>query len=235
MANLYQDRKSPVWQILEHLQRHGSATIKELEELLGVTTNAVRQHLATLQVDGYVERQRVSTGVGRPHHAYSMTNHAHELFACHCDDLALSLLEEVFDLEGRERTLMLLDRVGDRLARKYFESVRSDVLRERVKELAAAFHRQGVLTEIIHPTPHPDSQYAESEVIILKAYTCPYHELSQEHREICEMDEKLIRKVLGADVSLTGCMMEGGHTGCSFHIRPQEIISVQELSDTFPS
>jgi predicted ArsR family transcriptional regulator len=232
MANLYQDRKSPVWQILEHLQRHGSATIKELEELLGVTTNAVRQHLTTLQMDGYVERQRVAGGVGRPHHAYSMTSHAHELFACHCDDLALSLLQEVFDMEGRERTLILLDRVGDRLARKYADSVRSDVLQERVVQLAAELHRQGVLTEVIHPdSSHPNTEHSNREVIVLKAYTCPYHELAQEHPEICEMDEKLIRKVLRADVSLSGCMMEG-HNGCSFVIRPQELISIQELSDT---
>lgn len=225
MANLYQDRKSPVWQILEYLQRHGSATIKELEELLGVTTTAVRQHLNTLQADGYVERRRVVTGVGRPHHAYSMTNQAHELFACHCDDLALTLLQEVFALEGRERTLLLLDRVGSRLARKYSDSVRSEILHERVKQLASALHHQGVLTDVAH---------ADQESIVLKAYTCPYHELAQEHREICEMDEKLMRKVLGADVSLSGCMMDG-HTGCTFVIRTQEVIPIQELADSINS
>jgi predicted ArsR family transcriptional regulator len=40
-------RESPLWHIVEHLQRNGSATIRELEDLLGVTTTAVRQHLTT--------------------------------------------------------------------------------------------------------------------------------------------------------------------------------------------
>ena len=42
------------------------------------------------------------------------------------------------------------------------------------------------------------------DVIVLHAYNCPYHELAQEHRDICEMDEKLMRKVLGSDVNLDG-------------------------------
>ena len=54
--NAYQNRESPSWRILEYLQRKGAATIKELEDVLGVTTTAVRQQLQTLQADGYVER-----------------------------------------------------------------------------------------------------------------------------------------------------------------------------------
>ena len=61
---IYPDKESPTSQILEHLQRKGSATIKDFEQLLGVTTTAVRQHLNTLQAEGYIERRRVSVGVG---------------------------------------------------------------------------------------------------------------------------------------------------------------------------
>ena len=204
--NAYQDRESPAWQIIEYIQRNGPTSIKELEDLLGVTTNAVRQHLSSLQAEGYIERQRVHTGVGRPHHAYSITAKARELFACHCDDLALTLLEEVFALEGRERALLLLDRVGSRLAQQYADSVRSEVLQERVQELAKALYHRGVLTGVT---------VEDENTIILRTYTCPYHELAQEHRDICAMDEELMRKVLGSDVNLSACMMDG-HRGCSF-------------------
>jgi len=202
----YSDRSTPAWQVIEYIKRNGPVTIKELEELLGVTTNAVRQHLQALQADGYLERRQVNAGVGRPHHAYSITDKAHELFACHCDDLALTLLEEVFLLEGRERAEMLLGRVGDRLAQRYAASVRGEVLQERVEELASAMHKRGVLTGI---------DVEDENTIILHAYNCPYHELAQEHRSICEMDENVMRKVLGSDVNLSACMMDG-HRGCSF-------------------
>lgn len=200
-------RESPLWQIVEFLQRNGSATIKEIEELLGVTTTAVRQHLTTLQAEGYIERRSVHSGVGRPHHAYFTTAKVQELFACHCDELALTLLEEVFRLEGESRTSELLDRVGTRLAGKYAPSVRSTLLQDRVDELAQALNGNGVLA---------DASTANEE-IVLRTYNCPFHELAQEHRAICEMDRSMLEKVLGTEVNLSQCMLEG-HTSCTFTV-----------------
>jgi predicted ArsR family transcriptional regulator len=202
-------RESPLWQIVEYLQRNGSATIKELEDLLGVTTTAVRQHLTTLLVEGYIERRVVHAGVGRPHHAYFTTAKVQELFACQCDDLALTLLQEVFHLEGRERALLLLDRVGTRLARKYSSGIRSTLLQERVYELAGSLNGNGVMAE---------ASAQDGDTILLRTYNCPFHELAHEHREICEMDTNMLRKVLGSDVSLHTCMLDG-HAGCTFVVK----------------
>ena len=203
-------RESPLWQIIEYLQRQGSATIKELEDLLGVTTTAVRQHLTTLQVEGFIERRTVHAGVGRPHHAYFTTAKVQELFACQCDDLALTLLQEVFLLEGHDKTNLLLDRVGSRLARKYASTVRASALQERVKELAGTLNGNGVLTDAV----------MHDNAIMLRTYNCPFHELASEHREICEMDTNMMRKVLGSDVNLSACMLDG-HAGCTFVVAKQ--------------
>lgn len=204
-GSLY-DKNSPAWQIVEYLQRHHSATIKELEDVLGVTTTAVRQHLRTLQAEGYVDRTTVHAGVGRPHHVYVMTEAARELFACHCDELALTMLEEMFEMVGPDRVVVLLDRVSNRLASRYAGNVTADVLQKRVEQMARVLNRQGVLTDVM----------AEDEdTIILKTYNCPYHELAQEYREICDMDQDMLQKVLGSDVALGACIMDGDG-GCSF-------------------
>ncbi|MEZ4865905.1 MAG: winged helix-turn-helix transcriptional regulator [Caldilineaceae bacterium] len=208
----HQNRDTAAWQILEYMQRNGSATIKDIEQLLGITTTAVRQHLSTLQAEGYIERKAVHTGVGRPHHTYMITEKVNDLFACHCDDLALTLLQEVFVLEGKERTGLLLERVSQRLANKYASSVRSGLLQERVEEMAAALYQRGVLTDI--------KAQAEDDTFVLHTYNCPYHELAQEHREICEMDELMLRQVLGSEVNLSSCMMDGHHS-CSFVVSPK--------------
>jgi predicted ArsR family transcriptional regulator len=199
-------KDTATWQIVEYLQRRGQGTIKELEQLLGITTTAVRQHLNTLQAEGYIERRAVHDGVGRPHHTYTVSDKARELFACRCDDLALTLLQEVFALEGKEKTTLLLARVGARLANRYAPSVRSTLLQERVEELADVLDQQGVLTDVAA---------TDENTIILKTYNCPYHDLAQEHREICEMDESMMRNVLGSNVSLSACLMDG-HGSCSF-------------------
>jgi predicted ArsR family transcriptional regulator len=150
---------------------------------------------------------------GRPHHAYSISSKAHELFACHCDDLALTLLEEVFALEGPERAGLLLDRVGDRLAKRYASTVRGEALLDRVEQLAETLYHRGVLTDV---------DVKDEDMIVLHAYNCPYHELAQEHRAICEMDEEVMRKVLGTDVNLSACMMDG-HKGCSFVVSKRDV------------
>lgn len=202
----YQNRESPAWRILEYLQRNGAATIKELEDVLGVTTTAVRQQLQALQADGYVERSRVHSGVGRPHHAYSLTAKAHGLFSSRYDDLAVTLLEEVLALEGEERAGQLLNRVGSRLAARYAPLVRSGDLEERVLQLAQALNARGVLTDVTREA---------DDVFVLQTFNCPYHDLAHEHRDICDMDEKFMREVLGSDVNLHKCIMDG-HPSCSF-------------------
>ncbi len=207
--NLHQRRETPSRQILEFIQRHGTVTIKELKTFLGVTTTAVRQHLIALQSEGYIDWQAVNDGVGRPHHVYTLTDKAREFFACNCDELALILLEEVFTIEGREHALMLLERVGARLARRYALRVRSNVLQERVMQLASTLEQRGVLTEV---------SVMDGDAVMLKTYNCPYHELAREHREICDMDEKMMGEILGAEVSLSSCLFDG-HTGCSFVVR----------------
>jgi predicted ArsR family transcriptional regulator len=217
VTSILQDKTSPTWQIIEHLQRHHSASIKELEGVLGVTTTAVRQHLRTLQAEGYVDRKTVHAGVGRPHHVYVVTEAAHELFQCHCDDLALTMLEEMFAMVGPDRVSVLLDRVSNRLAERYAGSVTAEALRARVEQMAGVLNRQGVLTDVM----------AEDEnLIILKTYNCPYHELAQEHRQICDMDQDMMQKVLGSEVSLSACIMDGDG-GCSFIVTRKETDTVK--------
>ena len=210
----FNQQKTPTRQILEHLQRNESATIKEIEQLLGITTTAVRQHLNGLLIAGQVERRRVNTGVGRPHHAYVITDEGRKLFACNCDDLALMLLEEIVSIEGKDQAAHLLSRVGDRLAEKYSQSVRSIQPFERIDEFAEVLNLDGVLADVLYPSEHNE----DGDRVILKTYNCPDHELAQEHREICDMDQQMISQVVGSDVDLTECMMDG-HTGCSFVIK----------------
>ncbi len=209
---LQQDRSSPAWRIIEYLQRHSSATIKELEQVLGISTTAVRQHLQALQAEGYIDRRAVHSGVGRPHYVYVATEAAQRLFACHCDDLALTLLEEMLAQEGPQKVAHLLQRVSTRLAARYASEVNATDLRRRVEQMAQALSAQGVLTEV---------RQEPGNTFVLRTYNCPYYDLAQGHREICEMDQAMMQQVLGSDVALERCMLDG-EGGCTFVIVPEE-------------
>src|SRR5688572_5690783 len=86
--------------ILEHLNRYGRATVKELGQVSGLTSTGIRQHLTTLERDGLVQTQEERGRVGRPTLVYSLTDKADLLFPKSYDQLALTLIEEIRTSEG---------------------------------------------------------------------------------------------------------------------------------------
>lgn len=203
--------ESPAAAIIRLLQKRGSASIKEIEAELGVTTTAVRLQLTNLQSEGLVAARLVREGVGRPHYEYYLTDRARTLFACYCDELALLLYEELLRDQGKEKVRQLLDRVQQRLAASYAGQIQGGHVRERVNQFAQWLDNRGILADVEHL----------EDRVVLREYSCPYHDLAQEHREICEMEEALMSEVFKADVSLVQCMMDG-HTGCHFEVRHSE-------------
>ena len=196
---------TPAGQIVELLQRRGSLRVKDIESELGVTTTAVRQQLANLEAEGLVAARVVREGVGRPHFVYSLTGEARDLFACHCDELASLLYDELRLELGQEKVLQLLERVGKRLASRYREIGEAPNLPTRVHALAQQMESQGILADVA----------IDSQGITLREYNCPYHDLSLRHREICLMERDMIGQVLGTEVTLQKCMHDG-HSGCTF-------------------
>jgi DeoR family suf operon transcriptional repressor len=199
--------EGPAMAVIRLLQKRGSASIKEIEAALGVTTTAVRLQLSNLQAEGLVAARIVREGVGRPHYEYHLTEKARGLFACYCDELALSLYEELLSEVGAAKVKELLGRVRNRLVLKYRGQVQGALLDQRITQLADLLDQKGILTDV----------EVYDDGFILREYTCPYHDLALEHREICEMEREVIAHVLDANVSLTRCMVDG-HVGCQFNV-----------------
>ncbi len=107
--------ESPAGKILAHLQRHGEAAVKELEDVLEVSTTAVREHLTHLQAKELVATRLVRRGPGRPHLVYFLTPKAQSQFPKQYDTLVNMLLREIAGQEGPERLQVILDAVGARL------------------------------------------------------------------------------------------------------------------------
>ncbi len=62
------------------LLRRATRTVDELADVLGLTDNAVRAHLATLERDGLVQQSGLRRGSGKPAYAYDLTPEAERLF-----------------------------------------------------------------------------------------------------------------------------------------------------------
>jgi predicted ArsR family transcriptional regulator len=200
---------SPARLILQFIQRQGQATIKELEDVLGVSTTAVREHLSHLYANGLVTSHSVRHGPGRPRLVYTLTDKAQTLFPKQYELLINLLLQEIAIQEGAHRVEQLLERVGKRLASEYSERISEDDVRIRLDELRTMLETRGIAAEL-----QPSGEG-------LKILSCPFLDVAQEHGEVCTMERQMIEQVLGEEVVLERSIRDGHHH-CCFHLNKPE-------------
>jgi predicted ArsR family transcriptional regulator len=198
--------------------RNGPASIKELELASGVTATAVRQQLASLTAEGLVAMFKERQGVGRPRNLYQLTERSHSLFACYNDELALDLIHELLETEGTDKLRYLLNRVGSKLAVQYRRQIKGQAMGDRVRELSTVLDRRGIRVDLEH----------DDDVIILREYNCPYHEIASVHRDVCEMERSAFSQALGADVTLGDCIQDGHHS-CQFLVSSRPLAMAGSL------
>lgn len=196
-------------QILEHLQRHGRTTVKELGQLLRLTSTGIRQHLTVLERDGLVLASEERGRVGRPTLVYTLTEKAETLFPKGYDELAIALLEEIRAEEGSERLYQLLHRVAQRLAESFWERVQGKSLAQRVEETALILQEQGCLV---------DWEQRDGE-FFLHEFTCPLSKMAKQDSSVCTLHLELVRLLTGADTRLVRSLLRGERS-CTYRIRP---------------
>ncbi|HUP28170.1 MAG TPA: TrmB family transcriptional regulator [Chloroflexia bacterium] len=203
---------SPRAEVLRNIQRLGSASIKELEAVMGVTTTAVREQIAHLMREDFIQATRVRGDVGRPYYVYSLTTRAQELFPKDYATLALLLLEETRDLHGPEGLRMLLNRVSRRMAEKLSDHTQGKELSQKLLGLVAALGETGMEVSMV-PVDEGSGGF------ILTTRSCPYFEVAQTRREVCEMEQEMLSDLLGqgVDVQLKGRIVDG-QCACEFHV-----------------
>lgn len=97
--------------LIDAITAHGPVTARELAERFGLTSAAVRRHLAALEADGTIEEHEVvltHRGRGRPSKSFVMSARARvrpgaDVEAEGLTRLALDLLQQVGGIEGRAR------------------------------------------------------------------------------------------------------------------------------------
>ena len=198
---------SPAGQVLSILQRHGAVTIKDLETGLGVTATAVRQQIAGLLADGYIQQEIERTGRGRPKHVYSLTPKGRSLFPHHYDEFTNSLLREILISEGPTKVQELLGRMGSVWPPSTSASSPAFIQRTR-DETDRTPQRQG----------HPGRGEVRARRHRFPRVQLPV--LRAGPREPChlDMEEDMIARAVQQPVELVSCTLDGHH-GCQFKIK----------------
>jgi len=192
-------------EFLERLQRLGRATVQQICDDLGVTATAVRHRLVRLQSLGFVGRDLIREGRGRPHHVYSVTSAGQRELGDNYGDLALVLWRELQSIPDEKIRTQVEQRIRDAMVSQYGKTVNGGELHDRFKQLRTALLERGYDVEVDETAALP----------VLRENSCPYQELADNDRGICEMEEEVFEKVLGVPLKLSQCFLDG-HSCCEF-------------------
>jgi predicted ArsR family transcriptional regulator len=192
-------------EVLDLLRGSAAATVADLAESLQVTPTAVRQRLMRLMAQGYVVRTKVKAGRGRPSHRYSLTSKGARKAGANFADLAIVLWQEIGALPEGELKRVMMERISKRLAEMYAGAVHGSTVEEKMESLAGLFEQRSIPLRV-------QSQDAGPMLTVL---ACPYPDLAERDRSVCSMERNLFTEVLGADVHLDSCRLDGGNC-CNF-------------------
>ncbi|HZE71798.1 MAG TPA: ArsR family transcriptional regulator [Pyrinomonadaceae bacterium] len=172
------------------LLRGTTKTVNELAEDLGLTDNAVRAHLLSLERDGLVKQSGIQRGTRKPHFAYELTEEAEQLFPKAYDTLVNQLITV---LKGRLPPAALeeiLREVGRSLARAQAVDRRKGNLQKRVGMALVALEAIGGAARVDK----------EKGKFFIRSESCPLAAAVAEHPEVCRLAETLLSEIIGLGV-----------------------------------
>lgn len=185
--------------ILDLLRRAGALNVSKLALATGVTATAVRQRLNRLMGQGLIERETARAGRGRPSHRYSLTDKGRRQTGANFADLALALWRDIRAIQDPQVRRGLYQRVARHLAALYEGRVTGTTPRERMQDVAEIFRERNVPFRVDEANRLP----------VLTALACPYPQLADEDRGVCAMERMLMQELVGQDVRLAECRLDG--------------------------
>ena len=190
------------------LLRRGPKTVEELAQALGLTDNAIRSHLSTLERDGLARQDGVrrGPGAGKPATLYEIRAEAEPLFSRAYAPVLGALVDELAEQFPAERREELMRSVGQRLAAEVGRPPAGD-LQARVEAAAALLDSLGGGAQV---------ERKDGALVIRGCGGCPLSAATARRPEVCRAVEALLTEFVGAPVQ--ECCDRGERPRCHFEV-----------------
>ena len=189
------------------LLRRDPQPVDALAAALGLTPNAVRAHLLTLERDGLVRQGgiRRSPGAGKPATLFELHPDAETMMSRAYAPVLRALLEELAQTLPADELETLLDGLGRRLATGSVPASDSPA-RARVEAGAEVLRSLGGLVEVEERDGNP----------VIRGYGCPLAVAVERRPEACRAVRSLLSEVVGTEVTL--CCRYAERPSCCFEV-----------------
>jgi predicted ArsR family transcriptional regulator len=172
------------------LLRRKSLTVNDLASELGLTDNAVRAHLLSLERDGLVVQRGMVKGFRKPHYIYGLSENARELFPRPYGFLFNRLLASLKGALSRAAFVRRLRDVGRAIGNEKTAEVGSD-LNAKLDQAITAIESLGGSAAVV----------SENGAVLIRSESCPFAEAVAQHPEVCKVTESMLEAIIGAKVN----------------------------------
>ena len=194
--------------------RHGGRTVEDLRSVLGITDNAVRAHLSSLERDGIVHQSSTRPSGRRPAVVYALTDEAERSFSHDYLPVLTQLVDTLGERMQPEELQILLRKVGEKLARE--QPALKGNLRERARGAASVLTALGGLADV-----------DESKgTIAIRGYSCPLADAVRAHPATCEAARALVSELVGVEVK-EACD-KGTRPRCRFELNTASAVRLEK-------
>ena len=146
------------------------------------------------------EALQIRAGRGRPKHRYSLTEKGLRQTGSNFTDLALTLWREIRTVGDEKLGRDVLRRISRALAAGYAAQIQGSTPAERLQSLS----------ELLNQRRIPTTVGSTDDGSSLTAHACPYPNLAEEDRSICMMEKMMFSELIGNELELTQCRLNGG-------------------------
>ena len=203
---------------LSVLLREGEATAAQLAESLGVSVQAMRRHLRSLEDDGLVEASPSHEGPGRPSNRWRLTARGQGRFPDGSDNFALGLLHTLTESLPADTLELVLRQQAEEKAADYRRLIGTGPLGQRLDRLAELRRKEGYVAECRRDDdPAADG---DAPAWVISEFHCSVMRIAEQYPVVCDQELRLIRHTFpDCAVERVHWRLEGGHS-CGFRITP---------------
>ncbi len=206
-------------EILVLLKQSDGMTVDQLSEALAISAMGVRQHLAVLERDGFVEATKKRGGMGRPAHIYALTAKGDELFPRKYETLAMDLLQAVEHLDGPERVEAVLEERTKRFRDSLAPQLEGLSLGERFRELTRLQQENGYMADL---EERPDGY-------VFIQHNCTIALVAKRFPSVCRMEHEMFESLTGTRLQRQRCIAFGD-TCCAYFARKDTSVETPDLA-----
>lgn len=199
-------------EILDLIKRKGAVSLDEIVTLTDLAKTTLREHLLQLERDGYIDRDYIRSGPGRPRLQYELTSKGNSLFPSFESEMMKELLKFLKSQDKRETIEAFFEMFWDKRlnkARERMDEYPANDPKKRLEQLKKMLQEEGFMPEF--------ELDKENRFLTVKECNCPFSKVVRETSLPCKLEAEFYKKLFNKDAERITYIPDGDYS-CTYKI-----------------